>query len=407
MRRRRSGVLAVLVVAALAGAVALASALVAGDRGEPDGTIVFSVFSGLPAFDGADRCEGLYAVDSDGGRLRRLTAPDRRTFDGHFFPRFSPDGRRLAFEIWRHDGPEPPAGHYGVWSEFFALAVGRGLARRIGRFPSLVFMSPRLDWGAGGREVLVYEARRRSAALVRVDVRSGRKKQLVRGAIGPFAWVPGQARVSYTLGLRARSIWVTDLEGRERRRLLADAAAPVWTRDGTRVAFFGPETGAGERSLLVAGRDGRGRRRLAARVTAAGSTSAVWAPDGKSLLFTRRAKRSTGPYGDVDLYRVTIGGRERVVKRNAIGFAWSPDGSRILFGRPLPRIEAIGLYTAAPDGARERLVAITDEEDLNIGSHPVWQPTARPIRPATGEFSPAGRTPDCLEQLVRLRERFR
>src|SRR5207248_4034214 len=79
-------------------AVGLLTALLpaaAGAQTRPAGKIVFSVFAGLPAFQGDERCEGLYAVNADGTGLARLAGYAHGS--GAFYPEFSANGRMLSF----------------------------------------------------------------------------------------------------------------------------------------------------------------------------------------------------------------------------------------------------------------------------------------------------------------------
>jgi hypothetical protein len=72
-------------------------------------------------------------------------------------------------------------------------------------------------------------------------------------------------------------------------------------------------------------------------------------------------------------YRV----QRRPSERRAFAIAIAPDASRILFVRPHRGDDTYySIRTARLDGRDEELLAVTDEEDLNIRSLPVWKPAA-------------------------------
>ena len=66
----------------------------------------------------------------------------------------------------------------------------------------------------------------------------------------------------------------------------------------------------------------------------------------------------------------------------------------------------IAIYVGSADGPDERLVAVTDEEDINLGSYPVWQPASAKLVPATGAMAPRKQFDFCLRRLEALRQKL-
>jgi hypothetical protein len=59
------------------------------------------------------------------------------------------------------------------------------------------------------------------------------------------------------------------------------------------------------------------------------------------------------------------------------------------------------------DGGGERVLGIIDEENVNIGSTPKWQPQPHGIAVATGKFAPSKeRSERCGKQIAQWRDRL-
>lgn len=161
--------------------------------------------------------------------------------------------------------------------------------------------------------------------------------------------------------------------------------------------------------MWLIGADGSGKRLLAKGVLQYLHHSVLWSPRGDRLIFLRKARKPAQPYGEADFYLLDLEGRRETLRaRAALPLAWSQDGKRILFTRQLAvgPDTAIGIYIGSADGTDERLVAVTDEEDINIGSYPVWQPAKAPLVPATGAIAPRKEFDFCVRRLDGLRMRL-
>ena len=195
-----------------------------------------------------EACPGqpdLFVVPADGSaQAVRLLAPGMNGV----FPRFSPDGRRIAFQ-----GSEG-GGTTGLYvADVGSAGVGAGgvQARRIG--PDLEG-SPTDQWF-------------------------------------PLQWSPDGTELAVAIGFEAGDIVVVKADGSGQRVLATDHAFnPSWSPDGKRVAFH-REVDPAERWLdrpctmriWVMNADGTGERRLDPLVDGC-AFPPLWSPDGTRLL---------------------------------------------------------------------------------------------------------------------------
>ena len=97
---------------------------------------------------------------------------------------------------------------------------------------------------------------------------------------------------------------------------------------------------------------------------------------------------------------------ERPFLKRAFALSLSPDRSRVLFVRPHRGDDTYySIRTVRKSGRDEQVLAVTDEEDLNVGSFPVWKP-ARAQVGWVGDPAPFGETEQkCVRRLTSLRAR--
>jgi Tol biopolymer transport system component len=370
------------------------------------GKIVFSTFEGLPAFNGNDACSGLWAVNPDGSGLMRLVMPDPENFDSQYYPSFSPDGRLLAFEVFKGSGEG-----YEADSEVSLLEGESGDVRPLATFRSSLFVNPRVIWSPKSDSALIVRVAKDRGEIDRVDVESRETDTLVEGeAAASVAWAPDGSRIAYGT-FEGESIWLMDADGGNRREAVRDAGGPVWAPDSRRLAFFRPAdlTEEDDARIWLVDADGSSEKQLVEDVQHHILRSAIWSPQGDRLIFRRKAQKPVPPHTESDFYVLDLdGGRETLRARAALPLAWSPDGKRILFARQRlvgPDL-LIAIYVGSADGTDERLVAVTDEEDINIGSYPVWQPTKALLMPATGAMAPRKEFDFCVRRFDSLRTRL-
>ena len=168
-----------------------------------------------------------------------------------------------------------------------------------------------------------------------------------------------------------KEIYVMDAGGSNVRRLtnnLTDDVNPTWSPDGSKLLFESERDG--NREIYVMDADGGNQIRLT-RDNAVDST-ASWSPDGRLIAFA--SNRDTGvPYNpyNMDIYLMNADGSnvKRIVDdpEYDVGPQWSPDGRRILF--MTGRNGNFDVYVMNADGTEQK--NLTADHAGSDGS-PVW-----------------------------------
>lgn len=267
----------------------------------------------------------VWVMNADGTGVRRLTNTPG-TSEGA--PAWSPNGDELAFDV--SDG-EPASG---------PLCTGIAVMRlNGGAIRMLVGSEPR---GKGDKEycapawspdgTTIAFARGDALWTIRADG-SGLRKVATRSTLfADFAWSPDGAEIAYVgdaSGTRAGVAVVSVATGDVRQLTsLSFDFAPTWSPDGDHVAFQRGEDF--EAKVVVVAADGSGER-----VIGAGRKPA-WLPDGRLAYWSSEGLRLAGPRGDA---------LARPLEGRWVASDWSRDGKVIVF----ERVDgSVGGYGAQP-----------------------------------------------------------
>jgi Tol biopolymer transport system component len=171
-------------------------------------------------------------------------------------------------------------------------------------------------------------------------------------------------------------------------RRLPGIHGPLWSPDGTRVAFARgkPGTLSPDEPLYVIGADGKHLRSVGR------GHSMHWSPDGRSLVFVdvhglnvSGSSRRSPAAGRIVVVDVRSGRRRLIARGDSP--TWSPDGKRVAFQRyrywrVSPRsIKATALFTVRSDGSDVRVLRPAVKVTV---SGLTWSPDGRTIAAVCG-----------------------
>ena len=284
----------------------------------------------------------IWVIDVASGEQRPIAAGG----GGHFSPRWSSDGRRLAY-VSTADGGAPQL--YVRWMDSGEKVRITGLptsptdvawspdGTRIAYLMSVPDEGPSLGKAPPKPEGAVWAPpleiidkvvyRNDGGGYVKpgfdhlfvVDANGGAARQLTFGAyhdVGPLSWAPdGRAilfganrKKDWERDARESELWEYDLASGQIRALTdrdGPDASPLVSPDGKRIAYLGFDdnpTAFPQTKLYVMNRDGSGSRLLTATLDR--SIDAIaWSADGRSLIAQYEDE------GRVKLGRVTLDGR--------------------------------------------------------------------------------------------------
>ena len=315
----------------------------------------------------------VWEVELATGEVRRLT----EGAENEYQPAYAPDGRRIAYVadgdasgVWVREGSGATArivnlegqdGYAPSWSPdgsriaYDQQVYGASRLRVVPAAGSGDHGAPvsedgedvfgfRASWRADGSLLYTADGRLRVrpaaggrasdvpfTATVTLDRPTYRKRLRDFGPSGPLpvkgivspAVSPDGSRVAFTaLG----DLWVVPTGGGEPERITDDVwveADPMWSPDGTRLAYGSDRAGEGRVDIWV--HDvGTGHAR---QLTEGGGSGPVWSPDGTQIAYTG------GGFQDGGLRVVSVEtGAVRTVRSGLFGPSrptWSPDGRQL------------------------------------------------------------------------------
>ena len=248
----------------------------------PDGTQLAFVRTdgetcGLP-------CISTDTIRADGTGLEAVSAHDGA-------PRWSPDGTRLAASEFYGANR---AGYVTMSLEVVDLRTGNSFVlepRRGGRTGLLRFGYDvgGYAWSPDGTRLCFTRTVGSQArlALIRADGTSVRLLPM-QPRFSDCDWSPDGARIAASDGHRIYAISVSDDGLTALTAPAAGESAPLWSPDGTKIAFLRTKPGSktSPSDLWTIGADGSGQT-----LVAAGVSEASWSPDSRALAFITPASR--------------------------------------------------------------------------------------------------------------------
>jgi dipeptidyl aminopeptidase/acylaminoacyl peptidase len=342
-------------------------------RLSPDGRLaVVSLTTTAPRHDGYRTA--LWLVPTNGDEPRRLTLGPRT--DHH--PRFSPDGRTLAFLSDRRpiveeepDRPEDRDDREDA-TQVHLLPLDGGEARRLTDLPRGVSA---FEWAPDGRSLVVTSSSR--GATYREDARLRRKSVAHDHAAPPDSDFRFVDRLDYMLnGVpftydRVEHLWIVDVASGVGRRLTDGPTAehsPAWSPDSRRIAFAANRRRNPdllERSDIFVADALTGEVSPITRGPKSTFDNPAWLPDGTTIAaLGHRLPAATGSRNDVWLFA-------------ADGSDARADGGRNLSGRH-DLMPGSSMNSDITIGEGARLEASTDGRWLTFsapidGSEELWR----------------------------------
>jgi TolB protein len=325
-------------IAIVAFAVMAATAALATPPGS-NGRIAFTRYTSATRTTGS-----IYTIAPDGSGERRVTRAPSGVVD--FQPDWSRDGSRIVFQRQFQDKP------YETWS---VRADGGDLRQADpgcppGIPPTEICEENQPAWSPDGRRLA-------------------------------FAWAYGKVRMLRgEEWIEVSGIAVMDPDGKNvkqltqlRRPTTSEDQQPVWSPDGTRIAFQRENSTAkpvGRRAIFVVDVDGNGVRQVTPWRLQAGDHP-DWSPDGRRILF----RSPTFEFASSNLWTVRPDGTglKQVTRfgsaTEVLSASYSPDGKWIVFART-GRSGQPDLFAIRPDGTGMRQITRTASWD----SAPDWGP---------------------------------
>jgi TolB protein len=192
-------------------------------------------------------------------------------------PRFSPDGRRLAYTSYHKGNPDL------YITDLAQSKTTRAVSRREG-----LNMAP--AWSPDGRTLAITLSKDGNPDLYLMNDKGEVLEQLTRNAglnVSP-SWSPDGSRLAF-LSDRSGSpqIYIMEMKSRAVRRLTYQGnynTSPSWSPQGDLIAYAGSQ--GGQYHLFTISPEGGTPVRITR--TAGDHESPCWSPDGRQLVFARK-----------------------------------------------------------------------------------------------------------------------
>ena len=307
-----------LIVLALLAALAI-GVFVAGHR-QPNPTPFGVGRNGLVV---ADQDWHIVVQGFDGSDQHQITTT---TYD--FWPRWSPDGTRLA--AYRAPDPSADGRRISLW----VMRPDGSEARNITPGLEIELRAEwQFSWAPTNDRIAFASGPSVGSGIWVATLDGAPPRQIVPDDLNASApaWSPDGTVIAFQKDLYG-GIWLVNPDGSGLRRLTPTDhpfdgySGPAWSPDGMQLSFFAGAPAMHD--IWIVDRDGSGEHAVADEASLVDERLPVWSPDGKRIayqVFDRIRDTSYVAVMDSD------GTQSRRLSPDANGMvAWSPDGTRVL-----------------------------------------------------------------------------
>lgn len=257
---------------------------------------------------------GIFSINLQTNEKTRITTPENQIVD--HTPRFSPDGKTLAF-----------IRHFSSFHrEIFIVPIEGGEPRQITNDAVRIYG---LAWNIDSEKLFFTSFRTTNRLnLWQVSINGGEPQMIPTGSkeLQSLAVSPDGKTIAFAEETADENIW--EINGKQSRPLIRSTRAdhsPQFSPDGKQIVFASDRTGNYE--IWIADADGKNQRQLTDSENSKGSPR--FSPDGKNIVYDAQVADKS----DIYIVSANGGAPKKLTNAGKSNFlpAWSADGKTVFF----------------------------------------------------------------------------